>query len=242
MSILEGRVAVVTGASSGIGEACAVAFAAKGAKVVLAARRAERLASLVDRIEGAGGEALAVATDVTDEAAVDDLFARAVERFGTVDVLVNNAGIADSTPVDEMAIETWRKVIETNLTSAFLCSRAAFRAMKGKGRGRIINVGSISARVPRENSPAYAASKFGLDGLTRSLAIDGRKHNIAASIFHPGIVATEIAPGAVKLAEDFAASPADIAGVIVHMCDIPDHLNFYEGMVVQIYLPFLGRG
>ena len=242
MSILEGRVAVVTGASSGIGEACAVAFAAKGAKVVLAARRAERLASLVDRIEGAGGEALAVATDVTDEAAVDDLFARAVERFGTVDVLVNNAGIADSTPVDEMAIETWRKVIETNLTSAFLCSRAAFRAMKGKGRGRIINVGSISARVPRENSPAYAASKFGLDGLTRSLAIDGRKHNIAASIFHPGIVATEIAPGAVKLAEDFAASPADIAGVIVHMCDIPDHLNFYEGMVVQIDLPFLGRG
>ena len=242
MSILESRVAVVTGASSGIGEACAVAFAAKRAKVVLAARRAERLASLVDRIEGAGGEALAVATDVTDEAAVDDLFARAVERFGTVDVLVNNAGIADSTPVDEMALETWRKVIETNLTSAFLCSRAAFRAMKGKGRGRIINVGSISARVPRENSPAYAASKFGLDGLTRSLAIDGRKHNIAASIFHPGIVATEIAPGAVKLAEDFAASPADIADVIVHMCDIPDHLNFYEGMVVQIDLPFLGRG
>ena len=242
MSILEGRVAVVTGASSGIGEACAVAFAAKGAKVVLAARRAERLASLVDRIEGAGGEALAVATDVTDEAAVDDLFARAVARFGTVDVLVNNAGIADSTPVDEMALETWRKVIETNLTSAFLCSRAAFRAMKGKGRGRIINVGSISARVPRENSPAYAASKFGLDGLTRSLAIDGRKHNIAASIVHPGIVATEIAPGAVKLAEDFAASPADIADVIVHMCDIPDHLNFYEGMVVQIDLPFLGRG
>ena len=242
MSILEGRVAVVTGASSGIGEACAVAFATKRAKVVLAARRAERLASLVDRIERAGGEALAVATDVTDEAAVDDLFARAVERFGTVDVLVNNAGIADSTPVDEMALETWRKVIETNLTSAFLCSRAAFRAMKGKGRGRIINVGSISARVPRENSPAYAASKFGLDGLTRSLAIDGRKHNIAASIFHPGIVATEIAPGAVKLAEDFAASPADIADVIVHMCDIPDHLNFYEGMVVQIDLPFLGRG
>jgi NAD(P)-dependent dehydrogenase (short-subunit alcohol dehydrogenase family) len=242
VSILEGRIAVVTGASSGIGEACGVAFAAKGAKVVLAARRAERLSALVDRIEGAGGEALAVATDVTDEAAVDELFAQAIERFGTVDVLVNNAGIADSTPVDEMALDTWRKVIETNLTSAFLCSRAAFRAMKGKGRGRIINVGSISARVPRENSPAYAASKFGLDGLTRSLAIDGRKHNIAASIFHPGIVATEIAPGAVKLAEDFAASPGDIADVIVHMCDIPDHLNFYEGMVVQIDLPFLGRG
>ena len=242
MSILEGRVAVVTGASSGIGEACAVSFVEKGAKVVLAARRAERLSSLVEKLQGMDGEALAVATDVTDEAAVDNLFAEAVERFGTVDVLINNAGIADSTPVDEMPLELWHKVIETNLTSAFLCSRAAFRVMKGKGRGRIINIGSISARVPRENSPAYAASKWGLDGLTRSLAIDGRKHNIAASIFHPGIVATEIAPGAVKLPEDFAASPKDIADVIIHMCDIPDHLNFYEGMVVQIDLPFLGRG
>jgi NAD(P)-dependent dehydrogenase (short-subunit alcohol dehydrogenase family) len=242
LSILEGRVAVVTGASSGIGEACAVAFAEKGAHVVLAARRAERLSALVERLEGLGGRALAVTTDVTSEADVDNLFARAVERFGTVDVLINNAGIADSTPVDEMPLELWHRVIETNLTSAFLCSRAAFRVMKGKGRGRIVNIGSISARVPRQNSPAYAASKWGLDGLTRSLAIDGREFNIAASIFHPGIVATEIAPGAVKLPEDLTADPKDIADVIVHMCDIPDHLNFYEGMVVQIDLPFLGRG
>ncbi|KRA83392.1 SDR family oxidoreductase [Altererythrobacter sp. Root672] len=242
MSILQGRVAVVTGASSGIGEACAVSFVEKGAKVVLAARRVERLAALVERIEAMGGEALAVATDVTSEAAVDNLFAQAVERFGTVDVVINNAGIADSTPVDEMSLETWEQVLSTNLTSAFLCSRAAFRVMKGKGRGRILNIGSISARVPRPHSPAYAASKWGLDGLTRSLAIDGREHNIAASIFHPGIVATEIAPGAVKLPENFAASPKDIADVIVHMCDIPDHLNFYEGMVVQIDLPFFGRG
>jgi NAD(P)-dependent dehydrogenase (short-subunit alcohol dehydrogenase family) len=242
LSILHGRVAVVTGASSGIGEACAISFVEKGAKVVLAARRAERLSALVERLEGMGGEALAVTTDVTSEADVDNLFAQAAQRFGTVDVLINNAGIADSTAIDEMPLELWHQVIETNLTSAFLCSRAAFRVMKGKGRGRILNIGSISARVPRQNSPAYAASKWGLDGLTRSLAIDGREFNIAASIFHPGIVATEIAPGAVKLAEDFAASPKDIADVIVHMCDIPDHLNFYEGMVVQIDLPFLGRG
>jgi NAD(P)-dependent dehydrogenase (short-subunit alcohol dehydrogenase family) len=242
VSILQGRVAVVTGASSGIGEACALALADKGARVVLAARRAERLDTLVARIEAMGGEALAVATDVTDEAAVQSLFDGAVERFGTVDVLINNAGIADSTAITDMPLELWQQVLGTNLTSAFLCSRAAFRVMKGKGRGRIVNIGSISARVPRANSPAYAASKWGLDGLTRSLAIDGREFNIAASIFHPGIVATEIAPGAVKLPEDFAASPGDIAGVIVHMCDIPDHLNFYEGMVVQIDLPFLGRG
>ena len=233
---------VVTGASSGIGEACAVAFAEKGAKVVLAARRAERLAALVERIASVEGEAVAVATDVTDEAAVQHLFETAVERFGTVDVLINNAGVADSTAVYEMSLDLWQQVIQTNLTSAFLCSRAAFRIMKEQRRGRILNIGSISARVPRANSPAYAASKWGLDGLTRSLAIDGREFNIAASIFHPGIVATEIAPGAVKLPEDFAASPEDIAGVIVHMCDLPDHLNFYEGMVGQIDLPFLGRG
>jgi NAD(P)-dependent dehydrogenase (short-subunit alcohol dehydrogenase family) len=239
LSILQGRVVVVTGASSGIGEACAVAFVEKGAKVVLAARRAERLEGLVERL---GGNALAVTTDVTDETAVQNLFDQAVAKFGTVDVLINNAGIADSTAVYEMSLATWHQVIETNLTSAFLCSRAAFRVMKDKGRGRILNIGSISARVPRQNSPAYAASKWGLDGLTRSLAIDGREFNIAASIFHPGIVATEIAPGAVKLPENFAASPEDIAGVIVHMCDLPDHLNFYEGMVVQIDLPFLGRG
>ena len=242
MSILEGRVAVVTGASSGIGEACALAFVEKGAKVVLAARRAERLDKLVKRIEGMGGEALAVMTDVTREADVDNLFERALERFGTIDVLINNAGIADSTPVYDMPLELWHQVIETNLTSAFLCSRAAFRVMKDKGRGRIVNIGSISARVPRENSPAYAASKWGLDGLTRSLAIDGRAFNIAASIFHPGIVATEIAPGAVKLPADLSADPRDIAAVIIHMCDIPDHLNFYEGMVVQNKIPFLGRG
>ena len=242
MSILQGRVVVVTGASSGIGEACAVSFVEKGARVVLAARRAERLSALVERLEGLGGEALAVTTDVTSEADVDNLFAKAVERFGAIDVLINNAGIADSTPVNEMPLELWSRVLETNLTSAFLCSRAAFRVMKEQRRGRILNIGSISARVPRANSPAYAASKWGLDGLTRSLAIDGREFNIAASIFHPGIVATEIAPGAVKLPEDFAASPEDIAGVIVHMCDLPDHLNFYEGIVVQIDLPFLGRG
>ncbi len=242
MSILQGRVAVITGASSGIGEACAIVLARKGARVVLAARRAERLAGLVSRLEADGAEALAVATDVTDENAVQNLFDSAVGRFGTVDVLINNAGIADSTPVDEMSLELWQQVIQTNLTSAFLCSRAAFRVMKPQQRGRIINVGSISARVPRENSPAYAASKWGLDGLTRSLAIDGRQHNIAASIFHPGIVATEIAPGAVKLPDDLTADPLDIAEAIVHMADIPDHLNFYEALIVQNKIPFLGRG
>ncbi|WP_305095988.1 SDR family oxidoreductase [Croceibacterium aestuarii] len=242
MSILKDRVAVVTGASSGIGEACALGFADKGARVVLAARRAERLSGLVRKIEDMGGKALAVTTDVTDEAAVENLFAEAVSSFGTVDVLVNNAGIAENTPVDETSLEHWNNVIATNLTSAFLCSKYAWPIFKKGGHGRIVNVGSISAKVPRSECPSYTASKFGLSGLTHALALDGRDHNIAVSIFHPGIVATEIMPGSVKLPDNFAATPEEAAGIIVHMCDMPDHLNFYEALMVQNKLPFLGRG
>jgi NAD(P)-dependent dehydrogenase (short-subunit alcohol dehydrogenase family) len=242
MSILEGRVVVITGASSGIGESCAVAFVEKGARVVLAARRVERLDSLVARLEAMGGQALAVATDVTDEDAVANLFAQAVARFGQVDVLVNNAGIADSTAADVLELALWHKVIDTNLTSAFLCARSAIRIMKPLGHGRIINVGSISARVPRAESPAYTASKWGLDGLTRALAIDCRAHNIAVSVFHPGIVATELGGGLSSLPDDLVAQPKDAADVIVHMANLPDHLNFYEALVVQNKIPFLGRG
>lgn len=242
MSNLEGRVAIVTGASSGIGEACALGFVEKGAKVVLAARRAERLSALVEKIENMGGEALAVATDVTDENAVANLFGKAVERFGTVDVLINNAGIAENIPVHETSLEHWNKVITTNLTSAFLCSKHAWPIFLKGGHGRIVNVGSISAKVPRNECPSYTASKFGLQGLTHAMALDGRDNQIAVSIFHPGIVATEIMPGSVKLPENFAATPQEAAGIIIHMCDMPDHLNFYEALMVQNKLPFLGRG
>jgi NAD(P)-dependent dehydrogenase (short-subunit alcohol dehydrogenase family) len=242
VSILHGRVVVITGASSGIGAACATAFAATGARIVLAARRGDRLASLVAGLEKLGSEALAVATDVTDEAAVADLFAQAMQRFGQVDVLVNNAGIADSTAADKLELALWHKVIDTNLTSAFLCARSAIPIMKAQGRGRIINVGSISARVPRAESPAYTASKWGLDGLTRALAIDCRAHNIAVSVFHPGIVATELGGGMSSLPDDLVARPEDAADIVVHMANVPDHLNFYEALLVQNKIPFLGRG
>ena len=242
MGILEGRVAVVTGASSGIGEACAREFVNRGAKVVLAARRVERLEKLVSDIEAQGGEALAVATDVTDEDAVANLFSEAVAQFGTVDILINNAGIAENTPIHEASLEHWNKVIATNLSSAFLCCKHVWPIFLKGGHGRIVNVGSISAKVPRDNCPSYTASKFGLQGLTHALALDGRDDQIAVSIFHPGIVATEIMPGSVKLPENFAATPEEAAGIIVHMCDMPDHLNFYEALMVQNKLPFLGRG
>lgn len=242
MSILDGRVIVITGASSGIGAACAVAFVEKGAKVVLAARRTERLAALVDQVEAIGSEALAVATDVTDEDAVANLFAETLARFGTVDVLINNAGIADSTPAELTDLALWRRVIDTNLTSAFLCARSAIPIMRAQGRGRIINVGSISAKVPRKDSPAYTASKWGLAGLTRALAVDCRADNIAVSAFHPGIVATELGGGPSTKPAEMTARAEDAAGIIVHMADMPDHLNFYEALMVQNKIPFLGRG
>jgi NAD(P)-dependent dehydrogenase (short-subunit alcohol dehydrogenase family) len=241
-SILHNRVVIVTGASSGIGEATAIAFAATGAKVVIAARRAERLDALAARIERAGGTVLAVPADVTREEDVLRLFAAAVDRFGSVDVLINNAGIADATPSDALSLERWRQVIDTNLTSAFLCAREALKLMKPQGRGRIINIGSLSAHVPRPDSVAYTASKFALDGLTRSMAVDGRGHGVAVSIFHPGMVVSELAPGMAAAPAELMSDASDTADILVHMASVPDHLNFLEGLMLPLKVPFLGRG
>jgi len=233
---------MVTGASSGIGEATGLAFTRAGAKLVLAARRSDRLQQLAARIRDEGGEALPVVTDVTVEDQVVRLFDRATEQFGQVDVLINNAGIADHCPTVELTLERWRQVIDTNLTSAFLCAREAMRRMKAQGRGRIINIGSLSAKVPRPDTAAYTASKFGLEGLTRSLAVDGRDHGIAVSIFHPGMVVTELAPGMAEAPAELMSDPADTADLLVHMASVPDHLNFYEGLMLPLKVPFLGRG
>jgi NAD(P)-dependent dehydrogenase (short-subunit alcohol dehydrogenase family) len=239
MSILEGRVVLVTGASSGIGEATALAFGAAGAKVVLAARRADRLEALAGRI---GNDALAVPTDVTEEAQVICLFETILARFGRIDVVINNAGIADHSATDELSLARWREVLDANLTSAFLCSREALKAMKPQRRGRIINIGSLSAKVPRGNSAAYSASKFALEGFTRSLAIDGREFGIAASIFHPGMVVSELAPGMADAPAERMSDPRDTADILVHMASVPDHLNFLEALMLPLAVPFLGRG
>jgi NAD(P)-dependent dehydrogenase (short-subunit alcohol dehydrogenase family) len=241
-SILRDRIVIVTGASSGIGEGTAVAFAAAGARVVLAARRADRLQQIVARIAQVGGTAVAVPADVTREEDVLRLFAAAVERFGRVDILINNAGIADATPTDTLNLERWRQVIDTNLTSAFLCSREALRLMKPQGRGRIINIGSLSAHVPRPDSAAYTASKFALDGLTRSMAVDARGHGVAVSIFHPGMVVSELAPGMAAAPAEMMSDASDTADILVHMASVPDHLNFLEGLMLPLKVPFLGRG
>lgn len=170
------------------------------------------------------------------------LFETAMERFGRVDILINNAGIADATPTDALSLTRWRAVIDTNLTSAFLCARAALRIMKPQRRGRIINIGSLSAKVPRADSAAYTASKFALEGLTRSLAVDGRAHGVAVSIFHPGMVVTELAPGMDEMPPEMMSDARDTADIVLHMARVPDHLNFFEGLMLPLAVPFLGRG
>lgn len=242
MSHLHGRVALVTGASSGIGRAVAKALAADGVSVTLAARRVDRLETLRDEIAAGGGIAEATACDVTDEASVQRLFAAAVARFGTLDILVNSAGIVDHTLTEELSLAQWRRVIDTNLTGAFLCSREAFRIMRPRGRGRLIHIGSLSAKVPRAHTAAYTAAKFALDGFSRSLAIDGRAHGIASSIFHPGIVVTELVPTAPDRDPTTFIHVDDAARAIVAMADLPDHVNFVEGTMLPIGMAFLGRG
>jgi NAD(P)-dependent dehydrogenase (short-subunit alcohol dehydrogenase family) len=243
MAQLLDQVAVVTGASAGIGRAVAAAYAAEGAKVVLAARNQEKLADVADAIRAVGGAALAVPTDVTNEGEVANLFRQAVETFGRVDLLVNNAGVSIGGPPDELTLEAWQKVIDVNLTGAFLCSREALRVMKPRRSGRIINVGSVSAKVPRRNSAPYAASKFGLEGLTRSFALDAREFGISVSILQPGNTESELWRGREEIAAREGVMPAEeLARVAVLMAALPPGINFLEGVVLPVTMPFLGRG
>jgi len=239
---LDGRVAIVTGASTGIGRAIALALASAGAKTVVAARSADRLEELAKEIAGAGGDALAAPCDVTDEAKVEALFAHCSERFGDPDILINNAGIADHTPTPDLTLARWQEVIDINLTSVFLCSRAAMRLMMPKKRGRIINIGSISAKVPRQNTAAYTASKFAVEGLTRSLALDGRPHGIAVSMLHPGSTVSMLVPGVTDKQRPDTMQAEDVARLALLMATLPDDVNLFESTILPIGMPFLGRG
>lgn len=239
---LRDRVAIVTGASSGIGRAAALALAAEGAQVVLAARSTDRLAALADEIAAAGGQAAACPADVTREEEVAALFRFCQDRFGPPDILLNNAGIADHTPSAELSLARWDEVLRINLTSVFLCAREALRLMAPRGRGRIINMGSISAKVPRQNTAAYTASKFGLEGLTRSLALDGREHGVAVSMLHPGSTVSALVPGITDKPRPGTMMPEEVARLVVLMASLPDDVNLFEGTILPVSMPFLGRG
>ncbi|CAB1060460.1 Oxidoreductase, short-chain dehydrogenase/reductase family [Olavius sp. associated proteobacterium Delta 1] len=243
MNKLQDRVAVITGASTGIGKSIAVAYAAEGAKTVLASRNSEKLEVVAQEIERAGGTALVIPVDVTAEDAVVGLFQQARETFDRVDILVNNAGISKGAPTDELSLEVWQQVIDVNLTAAFLCSREALKIMKPRGSGRIINIGSVSAKVPRVHSAAYTTSKFGLEGLTRSLALDARDFGIAVSILHPGNTATPIWSGREEMArQEGVMSPDDLARVAVTIATLPPDVNLLESIVLPVSMPFVGRG
>jgi NAD(P)-dependent dehydrogenase (short-subunit alcohol dehydrogenase family) len=236
------RVVIVTGASSGIGEAIAREFAGDGAMTVLAARSAGKLTALAAELREAGGTVLDCPTDVTSESDILHLFATVMAKFGRVDVLVNNAGIADHTPTVDVTLEAWQRVIDTNLTSAFLCSREAMKIMKEQRRGRIINIGSVSAKVPRPDTIGYAATKYAMEGLTRSLALDGRDFGIAASILHPGVTTSMLSGKTRDILAREIMPAVEVARVVVMMATLPDEMNMLEGLVLPIGMAFLGRG
>ncbi len=243
MEPLTGRVAIVTGGNSGIGKAIAKAYAKEGAKIVLAARRADQLKEAVDEIKAAGGEALAVPTDVTKEPDVIALFEKTLAAYGRVDVLINNAGTVTRDKTEELSLAQWQKVIDVNLTGAFLCAREAFKVMKGQKQGRIINIGSVSAKVPRPNTIAYAASKFGLEGITRALALDAREHGVLVSILHPGNTVSGLGrPAQIGANPEGRMEAEDLAQVAVLMATLPHEVNMLEALVLPRTMPFLGRG
>jgi NAD(P)-dependent dehydrogenase (short-subunit alcohol dehydrogenase family) len=244
------KVAVVTGAGSGIGKAVALALANAGYAVVLAGRR---LAALEEVASEAGPEALAVPTDVTDPTSVATLFERAVERFGRVDVLFNNAGTgAPPAPLEELSLEQWRRVIDTNLTGAFLCTQAAFRQMKSQQPrgGRIINNGSISATTPRPHMAPYTASKHAISGLTKTTSLEGRQYDIACGQIDIGNAATSLASAfsTGTLQADLSLKPEPtfdvkyVADAVLYMAGLPLGANVLFMTVMATKMPYVGRG
>jgi NAD(P)-dependent dehydrogenase (short-subunit alcohol dehydrogenase family) len=243
MSVLKNQVAVVTGASSGIGAAIARLFAQNGAEVVLAARSLDKIEQLAEEIIELGGSAWAFQTDVTDESSVMELFKAVDGRSASLDILVNNAGIGKGGPTAELTFETWRKVMSVNLDGAFLCSREAFKRMQSQRRGRIINIGSVSAKMPRVDSAPYTTSKFALEGLTRSLALDGRPYGISVGVLQPGNTMTAIWEGREEKANAEGTMTAeDLAKVALSMAALPDGVSILDCTVLPISMPFLGRG
>jgi NAD(P)-dependent dehydrogenase (short-subunit alcohol dehydrogenase family) len=243
MGKLDGKVAIVTGAGRGIGQGIARGLAAEGAAVALAARTAEQLEESVAQIRAAGGQALAVPTDVTDEGQVQALFAQVKERFGRLDIQVNNAGAFDGGPLDQLSLAAWNKVIAVNLTGPFLCTREALRIMKPQGSGRIINIGSISAQRVRPNAAPYGASKHGLWGLTQSTALEGREYGVTCGCLHPGNVRVRRRSSSARETDAEPMMEVDeIAQAAILMASLPPHVNMLEAIVLPMGQLYVGRG
>jgi len=246
------QTAVVTGAGSGIGKAVAQAMLGAGYAVVLAGRRADALDAAIAEAGPNARNGLAVSTDVTQAASVRALFDKAQARFGRIDVLFNNAGMSAGGPFGELTLEQWQRVIDTNLTGSFLCAQAAFRAMQSQSLrgGRIINNGSISAHAPRPGSAPYTASKHAITGLTKSIALDGRAFDIAASQIDIGNASTEMAQrmasGVPQANGTIAIEPlmdvAHVASAVLYIAGLPLTANVQFMTVMATKMPFVGRG
>ena len=247
------KIALVTGAGSGIGRAVALALCEAGYTTVLAGRRRDPLKETAKLAEKSGSRAMMVPTDVSDESSVARLFDETRETFGRLDVLFNNAGVnAPGIPIDELSVEQWRNVVDINLTGSFLCAQAAFRLMKSqdpKG-GRIINNGSISAHAPRPNSTPYTATKHAITGLTKCLSLDGRKHDIACSQIDIGNALTEMARrmtkgvpqanGSVEVEQTMDVE--HVASAVVYMASLPLEANVQFMTIMATKMPYVGRG
>jgi len=249
----KGRVAVITGAGTGIGKAAALALLADGYRVVLAGRRREMLEQAAKDAGAGPARARAVPTDVTDPAAVKELFARTREAFGRVDVLFNNAGISSpAVPIEDLAYDQWKKVVDVNLNGMFLCAQEAIRMMKGQDPrgGRIINNGSISAHAPRPDSAPYTATKHAVTGLTKCISLDGRKYDIACAQIDIGNALTELAAkmgkgvrqadGSVKV--EPLIDVAHVGRAVLYMANLPLEANVPFMTIMATKMPFVGRG
>ena len=249
----DGKIALVTGAGSGIGRATALALLKEGYSVVLAGRRPETLAQTAAEAGPDAARALAVPTDVSDPVSVQRLFDRTKETFGRLDLLFNNAGSgAPAVPLEELTFEQWQRVVDVNLTGAFLCTQAAYRLMKEQSPhgGRIINNGSISAHAPRPHSAPYTASKHALTGLTKSTALDGRKYDIACGQIDIGNAATDLTArmtdGVPQASGEVAVEPTmdvqHVARAVLYMASLPLDANVLFLTVMATRMPFVGRG
>lgn len=247
------RSAIVTGAGSGIGRAVALKLQAAGFDVALLGRRVEELQKTADAANPEGGKFLLTPADVTDDVAVAKAFEKTLEAFGRLDLLFNNAGtFAQGAPIDEMPIAEWKRVVDVNLTGAFICAREAVRIMKAqvpKG-GRIINNGSISAQVPRPFSVAYTATKHAITGLTKSLSLDGRADNIACSQIDIGNAATDLTAkmhsGILQADGRVMVEPridvAHVADAVLYIANLPLDANVQFMTLMATSMPFIGRG
>ena len=247
------KIAIITGAGSGVGKATALAFLKDGYKVALAGRREQPLKDVIAESGVAAANAIAVPTNVADQASVQALFAKCVATFGRVDVVFNNAGVnAPGIPLEDLTLEQWQNVVDINLTGMFICIQESFKVMKAQSPrgGRIINNGSISAHTPRPNSAAYTATKHAVTGLTKVVALDGRKYDIACGQVDIGNAATEMAARMAKgvIQADGEIRPEPLMDVnivgqsVLYMASLPPEANIMFHTVMATKMPFAGRG